>query len=189
MKKTRVISTGIAFVFAITLTLHAQTATVSGFNDNIAPVQLAQTDSIVGLVAEEQGLQLVPSDQVPLCGTFWMVLPGPGGITAPFPCPPLDPSLPIYAIADGQFLVDGTSSVQATLNTPQAAGRQATSSTSAAALEVQANAVVTLITRVQTAAANQQMRTMARAMGLTFPRREGMALAMVLCLCSAAPSR
>ena len=145
---------------------------VSGFNDNIAPVQLAQTDSIISLVAEAQGLQLVPSDQVPFCGTFWMVLPGPSGITAPLPCPPLDPSLPIYAIADGQFLVDGTIGGGG-FEHAATAGRQATSSTSAAALEVQANAVVNLITRVQTAAANQQMRTMARAMGMNVPSPGG----------------
>jgi hypothetical protein len=118
--------------------IHAQTAVVGSLNGNIAPGQSAQAYSIVSATAEAQGLQLVPPDQVPPYGTFWTVLPGTGsGITAPLPCPPLDPSLPIYAIADGQFLVDGTIGGQASLNTPQA-GLLAASSTSAAALEAQA---------------------------------------------------
>ncbi len=146
--------------------LHAQTAAVGSFSGDIMRVQPVQNDSIVSAVAEAQGLQLVPPDQVPLCGTFWTVLPGPGGgVGLPFPCPPLDPSLPVYAIADGQFLVDGTIGGQAILNTPQA-GRLAASSMSAAALEAQANAVLNLITQVQTVAANRQMRTMARAMAM-----------------------
>ncbi len=146
--------------------LHAQTAAVGSFSGDIVRVQPVQNDSIVCAVAEAQGLQLMPPDQVPLCGTFWTVLPGPGGgVGLPFPCPPLDPSLPIYAIADGQFLVDGTIGGQATLNTSQA-GRLAASSMSAAALEAQANAVLNLITQVQTTAANRQIRTMARAMAM-----------------------
>jgi hypothetical protein len=168
MKSIRMVILVVGVVFSPHL-LRAQTATVGSFNGDIMQVQLAQTDSIVSIVAEAQGLQLVPPDQLPLYGTFWTVLPGPGGgVIPPFPCPPLDPSLPIYAIADGQFLVDGTIGGQATLNTPQA-GRLAAGSTSAAGLGAQADAVVNLITQVQTAAVNQQMRTMARAMGMDAP--------------------
>ena len=130
MKKTQAVSVGIAFVLAITVISHAQNKAIT--------VQSAQEDSIVSAAAEEQGLQLMSLDQVPPYGTFWMVLPGSGGgVILPFPCPPLDQSLPIYAIADGQFLVDGTIGGQASLNTPQA-GLLAASSTSAAALEAQA---------------------------------------------------
>jgi hypothetical protein len=140
--------------------VHAQTATVGSFNGDIMQGQSAQTDSIVGIVAESQGLHVVPSDQVPRYGTFWTVSPGLGSrVIPPFPCPPLDASLPIYAIADRQFLVDGTIGSQVTLNTPQA-GRLAAVSTRAAALEAQANAVLNLITQIQTMAANQQMQAM-----------------------------
>jgi len=165
MKKTQAVSVGIAFVLAITVISHAQNKAIT--------VQSAQEDSIVSAAAEEQGLQLMSLDQVPPYGTFWMVLPGSGGgVILPFPCPPLDQSLPIYAIADGQFLVDGTIGSQATFNTPQA-GRLVASSTSAAALGAQADAVLNLITQVQTAAANQQTRTMARAMGMDVPSPGG----------------
>ena len=151
--------------------LHAQVTTREV--QSVSVTQTAQTDSIVGIVAEVQGLQLVPSDQVPLCGTFWTVLPRPGGgVMPPFPCPPLDPSLPIYAIADGQFLVDGTVGGQAALNTPLA-GRLTAGRTSADALVAQAEAVVNLITQVQTAAANRQMQAMARAMGMDVPSPGG----------------
>ena len=153
MKKTQVVSVGIAFVLAITLTLHAQTAFSVRTVSTPTAVQSVSEDSVLAVVAEAQGLQLVPPEEVPPYGTFWTVLPGSGGgITAPFPCPPLDPSLPIYAIADGQFLVvDGTTNV---------------GGASAAVLAEQANAVVNLITQVQTVAANRQVRTMARAMGM-----------------------
>jgi hypothetical protein len=50
--------------------LHAQTARVGSFNGDIMRVQPVQNDSIVSAVAEARGLQLVPSDQVPLCGTW-----------------------------------------------------------------------------------------------------------------------
>ena len=173
MKKTQAVSAGIAFVLAITLTLHAQTAFSVRTVSTPTAVQSASADSVLAVVAEEQGLQLVPPAEVPPCGTFWTVSPGPGGgVGPPFPCPPLDPSLPIYAIVDGQFLVDGTIGSQASLNTPRA-GRLAASSTSAAALGAQAEAVVNLITQVQTAAANRQMQTLARAMGMDVPSSGG----------------
>lgn len=137
-------------------------------------VQPAQSDSIVGIVAEAQGLQLMSPDQVPPCGTFWTVLPGPGGgVIPPLPCPPLDPSLPIYQIADRQFLVDETGG-QVAVNTRRLGLQaQVTSSTAAAVVAAQADAVVNLITQVQTAAANQQMRTMARAMSMDVPTPDG----------------
>jgi hypothetical protein len=160
MTKTQMVSAGIAFILAIAFISHAQAATITG--------QSAPADTIVGVVAEAQGLQWVPPDQAPFCGTFWMVLPEPGGGIAPLPYPALDLSLPIYVIADGQFLVDGTGGNQTTLNLARV-GRLAVRSTSAAAVQAQADALVDLITQVQTTAANQQMRTMARAMGVDVP--------------------
>ena len=121
--------------------------------------QPAPPDSIVQLTAEAQDLALVPPDQLPPFGTFWLVQPGAGGcIAVPLPCPPFDPTLPVYAIADGQFLVDATAN---------------TSGQSAAVLEAQASAVVNLIAQVQTAAASQQLQTMARAMGMDDPSPPG----------------
>jgi hypothetical protein len=131
------------------------------------PFQSATPDSIVQITADAQGLELVPPDQAPRSGTFWLFMPG--GIAAPAPCPPLDSSLPIYVIANQQFLVDETGG-QVAMNTRRfGLQAQAASSTGLSALELQANTVLNLITRVQTTAANQQMRTMSRSMGMDVP--------------------
>lgn len=139
--------------------LHAQTAVAGGFNGGIAPAQ-SVPDSIVQLTADAQGLALVPPDQVPRSGTFWLAMPG--GILAPAPCPPLDPVLPIYFMANQQFLVDETGG-QVILN-----NRLGASSTVESALEAQANSVVNLITRIQGTAMNQQMR-ISTGMSLNVP--------------------
>jgi len=150
--------------------LHAQTAIFGNGNVNAVPVQ-SVPDSIVQLTADAQGLTLLSPAQVPRNGTFWVVLSGSnGGTILPYPCPPLDPSLPIYAIdavADGQFLVDGTVGNQATMNTAQAV--RLTGNSTLAALEAQATAVVNLMAQIQTVAVNQQMQTMLRATGMAVP--------------------
>jgi len=99
----------------------------------------------------------VPPDQVPQFGTFWVGGAGAAGTAAPLPCQPIDPSLPIYAIAEGQFLVADTG------------GEPAAGSPTAAALTAQANALVNLITQIQTATARQRMR----AMGMDVPSPGG----------------
>lgn len=59
------------------------------------------------LSLDTQGLELVPRDQLPRFGTFWVK--ESSGLTAPLPCPPGDmPDAPIYALPNGQFLVDAT---------------------------------------------------------------------------------
>ncbi|MGD0207197.1 MAG: hypothetical protein ABSC89_06295 [Verrucomicrobiota bacterium] len=128
----------------------------------------AQADSIVQIAAESQGLaQVAPADLPIIGGTFWWVMPG--GAAVPAPCPPLDLSGAIYQIAEGQFLVDETGG-QVVANTPRfGLQAQATSSTVASEVASQVDALVNLITRVQTAAANQQVWTMARAMGMDVP--------------------
>ena len=88
------------------LNLHAQTAMVGGFNRIGTPIQTAPPDSIVAVTAESQGLSLVAPEDLPFCGTFLEVMPS--GIMAPLPCPPIDQTLPIYAITDTAFLVDAT---------------------------------------------------------------------------------
>jgi hypothetical protein len=120
---------------------------------NVSSVRSAQADSIVQITAEAQGLELVSPDQLPRFGTYWWVMPGLGGGAAvPMPCPPLDQSLPIYAITGNQFLVDDTIGSQPVLSTAMSR-RLGTSYTMEEALEAQANMVVNLIQQVQTAAA------------------------------------
>ena len=118
-------------------------------------------DSIVKLTAEAKGLNLVPSGALPNSGTFWMVMPGAnGGVMAPMPCPPRDLPLPTYAIADGQFLVDGTGG-QLLVSPRQAAQGMTLNS----ALEAQANSVLNLIDWIQ----GSQLRQMMRGLGSPTP--------------------
>src|ERR1700744_3579524 len=64
------------------------------------------TNTVVSVVAAEEGLPLLSPEEIPTSGTFW-VAQGPRGAAAPWPClPPF--ADPIYSIADGQFLVDDT---------------------------------------------------------------------------------
>jgi hypothetical protein len=156
----------IALVASLNL-LHAQTAMVGSFNKGLVAVQSATPDSIVQLTADAQGLaQIAPAD-LPRTGTYWLVMPS--GFPAPAPCPPLDPGVPVYQMASGQFLVDETGG-QVTVN-PRRFGMQAQSRSSAvtSALAAQANTVLDLITRVETTTANQQML----AMGLDVPSPGG----------------
>ena len=123
-------------------------------------------DSIVQITAEAQGLSQVAPADLPPFGTFWWAMPGGGG-AAPMPCPPADPTAPIYQITDGQFLVDQTAGQ--VLTGSRAAARQTRSEQVASALEAQANSLVTLITQVLTITANQSLRTLARAMNINVP--------------------
>jgi hypothetical protein len=158
----------------VSLNLHAQTAMVGSFNRIGTPIQTAPPDSIVAVTAESQGLSLVAPEDLPFGGTFWEVMPS--GIMAPLPCPPIDQTLPIYAITDTAFLVDATGG-QVTVNTRQlktmSLTQAATSDVVASALDTQATAIVNLINQVQTASANQQVRTMAMAMGVPTPGGDG----------------
>jgi len=144
----------------------------SGFTQTLSiqsdVAQPAQPDSIVQLTADAQGLPLVPPDALPRSGTFWLVMSGiDGGVTAPMPCPPKDTSLPIYQIANGQFLVDATGGQVAV--SPGFAGRRIAATTVTAALEQEASSVVNLITRIQTSEADQQTQTTMQAMGMDVP--------------------
>jgi hypothetical protein len=151
--------------------LHAQTAVVGSFNNGFAPVQSATPDSIVQLTADAQGLTQIAPANLPRTGTYWLVLPS--GFPAPAPCPPLDPGVPVYQMASGQFLVDETGG-QVAVN-PRRFGMQAqaTGGTAVSGLETEAATVLNLIERVQTTAANEQMRTMSRAMDMNVPSPGG----------------
>ena len=147
--------------------LSAQSASLGNFNSYTAPVQAAPPDSIVSITAEAQGLSLVPLDQVPSSGTFWWVMQG--GAYVPMPCPPQDMIAPIYQIADGQFLADDTGGQVLVSRHQSAMLMQGTVGASGAAMESLAGTVINLIRQVQTAAAKQQVRTMALAMGVELP--------------------
>src|SRR5580704_2693364 len=65
--------------------------------------QTSTTDSILQITAEIQGLEAVSSfDSLPPLGTYWLALPGAVPIFVPAPTPPLDSTLAVYAVADGQ---------------------------------------------------------------------------------------
>jgi hypothetical protein len=165
MKIIRAIILAAGMVFSPHL-LHSQTFTVSGLNNDAMPVQSAAPDSIVQVTAEAQGLQLVSPENLPPCGTFWEVMPY--GVMAPLPCPPFDPTLPVYAITDNIFLVDSTGGQLAVSPRQSAAAMSATAAVNDAAASL-ATAVVNLINQVQTAEANRQARSMMRAMGMAVP--------------------
>ncbi|HZL77911.1 MAG TPA: hypothetical protein VFC17_03590, partial [Candidatus Limnocylindrales bacterium] len=132
------------FLHAAPTLLSAQSVPVGELESSqvqsIGGVQPAQADSIVQITAESQGLEPVAPADLPKYGTYWQMMPG--GVAAPFPCPPDDPSLPVYQIAGGQFLVDETGG-QVAVNSRRF-GLQATSSTVASALAAEADAVVNL---------------------------------------------
>ena len=148
-----------ASTFAQTLSIQSGSA--------IDVAQPTQPDSLVQIAAESQGLsQIAPADLPILGGTFWWVMPG--GAAVPAPCPPLDLSGAIYQIADGQFLVDETGG-QVVANTHRFGLQAQSTSTVASEVAAQADAVVNLITQVQTSAANQQMGMQAMAMDVPSP--------------------
>ena len=141
--------------------LHSQTAVVGNFNGNLSLVQAAAPDSIVQITADAQGLSLVSPGQAPRTGTFWWILPN--GTAVPAPCPPQnDLFAPIYQLAGGQFLVDQTGGQIPAI--PRRFGMQAQTVGGAAVsgLEIEADTIMSLITRVQMAAASQQMRMMGK---------------------------
>ena len=151
MKRTRRILGSLAIIGGLIGSLslvHAQ-MTASAVQ-SVSATQSAQEDSIVSAAAEAQGLELVPPDQIPRFGTFWVVSGEQPPV--PFPFLPYDPaSTPVFSLGtDGQFLVDGTADV---------------GGASAAVLAAQANAVANLIDRVEVTEANRQMR----AMGMDVP--------------------
>ncbi len=160
MKTIGIILLAASMVFSPHL-LRAQVLTVSTLNSDATPIQPTTPDSIVQITAEAQGLQLVSPDNLPPFGTYWEVMPY--GVMAPLPCPPFDPTLPIYAITDNNiFLVDATGG-QLLVNPRRTTAMSAAVNDAAESL---ATAVVNLINQVQTLEANRQARSMMRAMGM-----------------------
>jgi len=122
----------------------------------------AQTDQdssaapdIIQSAATSQGLSTVPYDQVPRYSTFWLFYSGgPSGVTAvPLPVPPLDESCPIFQMADGEYIVDGTYGGVV----PPRIGNTANRESMADTLTLASNAVVDLIVQIQAATAPRRM--------------------------------
>jgi len=155
---------GLGLTAAIVICLAAR-AQLNSFTQTSPP---PPPDSIVSAVADEKGLPLVPPGEVPRFGTFWTFFPGAGsGITPPFPCL-CNSNLPVYEIAEGQFLVDGSSSVQAEWNTTQAS-RVSVRSSVADTVTAQANALINLVDWLQGIEQDRQLRLLARAAGMDVP--------------------
>lgn len=57
---------------------------------------------------QTSGLQVVPPDQVPQFGNFYLAKSPSGDPWPPLPCPPRDLDVPIYALGNGRFLVDNS---------------------------------------------------------------------------------
>ncbi len=148
MKTIRVVSAaGAALIWAVGIFF-------SSIFISQAQVQ-AQPDSAVQIAAESQGLQLVPPEQIPECGTFWIV--SDSKPTAPLPFLPseYDPaSTPVFSLGtNGQFLVDATGGA-----VPQPTGRQALLGISSSALlQAQADMVLDLIAQIQESQTNAEL--------------------------------
>jgi hypothetical protein len=138
-------------MFLLPQLLKAQSAGFGYANRGVMPVQPVAPDSIVIITAEAQGLQTVAYQDLPLFGTYWEVMPV--GM-APLPCPPSDPTLPIYAITDNIFLVDATYG-QVVVN-PRRTAMMSSSSAVTFTLEALATSVVDLINQVQEAELNRE---------------------------------
>lgn len=123
--------------------------------------QSQQPDSVVAIAADLMSLPIVPPDQRPFCGTYWEVRNSVPCLVAPTPCPPLDPTKPVYAIGSavpgGQFLVDATIDQQLPLqNHPNS--RHSQSSTNAASIvQAQLAELQNFITQVQARQADAQL--------------------------------
>jgi|GEM_PF-6135483 len=164
----RVILFGAGLLCSIQL-VHAQAILSTSFVGEGTPLTTAPPDSIVQLVAESQGLAPIDPADLPAIGTYWWVVPC--GTAIPMPCPPYDQILPIYKIADGQFLVDQTGGQVAVI--PHRRLRQtATLSPAIAvadAVTAETESIVALIDQIQTEDDNRQLGTMAMSLGVDLP--------------------
>ena len=156
---------GFTALIALVSLLHAQTAINSGINGGAISGQPPASDTIVNTVADEMGLTLMSPDQLPRGGTFWWVMPG--GSAVPTPCPPPDPNIAVYQVADGQFIADTTGGQVVVRNSGRLGLRSGT--TFASAVQAQASGLIDLINQIQDNAAVQQLRMVARALGMDFP--------------------
>ncbi len=165
MKKSYVALIGFVVVNACIVTLHAQTAGIGSFN-NVTPAQPAASDSLVQIAADMAGLERISPGAVSPGSTYWLALPG--GHFAPLPALPDEPGTVVFAIADGQYLVDSGNNAPL----PRAPhGRQLSASdTVKAGLADESSALANLIGQIQGA---QVVQPMMMASGLDLPSPDG----------------
>lgn len=127
----------------------------------ISPAQLlsesTKNDSVVAIVADSQGLPLVPREELPWFGTFWVVRNSVPSIIAPLPCPPLNQTYPVYAISSRQFLVDETDGPLVLLGNRKAT---LTSTDYTAIIEKQLDDLLNHVAWIQEAELKAEMSTM-----------------------------
>lgn len=127
----------------------------------ISPAQLlsesTKNDSVVAIVADSQGLPLVPREELPWFGTFWVVRNSVPSIIAPLPCPPLNQTYPVYAITSRQFLVDETDAPLVLLGSRKTT---LTSADYAAIIEKQLDDLLSHVAWIQEAELRAEMRTL-----------------------------
>jgi hypothetical protein len=80
--------------------------TFSSAGQTQPPSGQQQPDSVVAVAAAAQGLPLVSAQDQPAFGTYWEAYNSLPPVTVPLPCPPSDPSTPVYALGGGHFLAD-----------------------------------------------------------------------------------
>jgi hypothetical protein len=136
----------------------------NGFPQALLITQSPQNDSIVRLAADEAGLAQVAPADLPSGGTYYWILAGGGAL--PMPLPPQDGS-PIYQVTPNVFIADQTGGQ--IITGPHRPGTQAANVSLASVAASQADSVMSLINKIQTTAATQQTRSMARAMGMGVP--------------------
>lgn len=114
-----------------------------------------QTDSIVAVVADSQGLPFVPAEQRPFYGTFWIVRNSVPCVLAPSPCPPLDPNVPVYALSSRQFLVDETAGQPLILRRSDL-----NKASSALVVQMQVDELLNFVAWIQAVQLQAEMRTL-----------------------------
>lgn len=129
----------------------------------------ATSDSVVRIVAESQGLSLVPANNLPKSSTFWVPMKG-GRTIMPMPWRPEDPKVSFYAIAPGQFLVaggegDALPSPLPMAGTPQTGFQRVTPE---ALIQAEVDEIEAVIAQVRHAQANTEVNSvlMANSAGL-----------------------
>ena len=162
--KTWVKTSALGLIVAIVICLAAR----AQLNGIIQRTLTSAPDSIVQITAEAMGLEPVAFEDLPRGGTFWWVYPS--GVTAPVPFPPKDQVVPIYAIADGQFLVDLTEGQVAERALRWNLTQLRSSSMTVSAVDRLGNAVADLIEQIQQ---TQFERTMMMSLGVPSPGEGG----------------
>ena len=162
--KTWVKTSALGISVAVIICIAARAQLNNLIQGTLTPAQ----DSIVQITAEAMGLEAVALEDLPRGGTYWWVYPS--GVTAPVPFPPTDRIVPIYAIAEGQFLVDVTDGQVAERALRWRLPQATTSSLSVSAVDRLGNAVADLIEKIQQ---TQFERTMMMSLGFPSPGEGG----------------